>query len=119
MVCIHAYKYICVYVCPCTCIYVCGCVLPSPLRPSEYKVHREPGNAFAVQSCSSCAAVDYAFSHKYSLIVPTCSELPECQGACAAVDYTFSHKYSLIVPTWAVLSQGTGEAVQVEPVCLG
>ena len=91
MVCIHAYKYICVYVCPCTCIYVCGCVLPSPLRPSEYKVHREPGNDFAVQSCSSCAAVDYAFSHKYSLIVPS----------------------------WAVLSQGTGEAMQVEPVCLG
>ena len=39
-----------VYVCPCTCIYMCGCVLPSPPRPSEYKLHREPGSAFAVQS---------------------------------------------------------------------
>lgn len=47
------------------------------------------------------------------------SELLEFQGACAAVDDTFSHKYYLIVPTWAVLSQGTGEAMQVQPVCVG
>lgn len=47
------------------------------------------------------------------------SRLLEFQGALAAVDFIASHKYYLISPTWAVLSQGAGEAMQVQSVCLG